>query len=50
MSGEAATSKGVHKSLSAILGADTVIGPIFVAYAFAGAAHSRLYVTIGKTF
>ncbi len=39
-----------HRSITAILGADTFIGPVFLAYARADGSHQRFYVTIGKTF
>jgi NTE family protein len=40
----------LHQSATFLLGADTLIGPIFIGYARADTADSRFYLTIGKTF
>jgi outer membrane translocation and assembly module TamA len=40
----------LHRSLTLIVGADTVIGPVFLGYARADGPNQRFYVTIGKTF
>jgi NTE family protein len=39
-----------HHSLMLITGADTVIGPVFVAYARGDSSTQRFYVAIGKRF
>ena len=41
---------GLHRSLTLITGADTIVGPIFVAFARGDGSNQRFYVTIGKTF
>ena len=39
-----------HHSIMLITGADTVIGPVFVAYARGDGSSQHFYVAIGKTF
>jgi hypothetical protein len=40
----------VHRSLTLIGCADTILGPILLGYARAESGERRFYVTIGKTF
>ena len=37
-------------SFTALLGADTIIGPMFLAYATAEGGSNRVYLTVGRTF
>lgn len=37
-------------SFTAIVGADTIVGPLFLAYAQADAGRNRVYLTVGRTF
>jgi len=42
--------KDLQRSVGIFIGADTVLGPVIVAYARAETGHDRVYFTIGKTF
>jgi len=33
-----------------LLGADTLVGPVFLAYGWAESGHERLYLTVGRSF
>ena len=44
------TSRELQHSITFITGADTVIGPVFLAWARADGGNQKFYVTIGKTF
>lgn len=45
-----ATERDLHRSFTLIAGGDTIIGPVFVAFARADGSNQRFYFTIGKTF
>lgn len=47
---ESSTIDDVHSSLTLLLAADTIIGPVFLGYARADTSDTRFYLTIGKTF
>jgi NTE family protein len=40
----------LHRSVTAIVGADTIAGPILLGYARAETGDDRFYMTVGKTF
>jgi NTE family protein len=40
----------MHRSLTLILAADTIVGPLLLGYGRADTSDERFYVTIGKTF
>ncbi len=44
------THRKLHRSITFITGADTIIGPILVAFARGDGSNQRFYVTMGKTF
>src|SRR5437867_2447613 len=48
--GEHATVHNLHRSITVIVGADTILGPILLGYARAETGEDRFYFTIGKTF
>jgi len=40
----------LHYSFTALVGADTILGPVFFAYAAGEAGSTKLYLTVGRTF
>lgn len=42
--------RDLHRSITLITGADTLIGPVLLAFARGDGSNQRFYVTIGKTF
>jgi NTE family protein len=40
----------LHYSFTVLLGADTIAGPVFFAYAAGESGSTRLYLTVGRTF
>jgi NTE family protein len=46
---DAVTLHGLKRSGTLILGADTIIGPIFLAYGRAWSGSDRFYITVGRT-
>ena len=40
----------LHRSVTGIVGAQTLIGPVFFGYGRAETGDDRFYLTIGKTF
>jgi hypothetical protein len=49
--GDAWTAKrDLHRSITLMVAADTIIGPVFHGAARAGRSNQRFYVAIGKTF
>ena len=42
--------RDLHQSITLITGADTLIGPVILAWARGDGSNQRFYVTIGKTF
>ena len=46
----AASMSDIHESLTLLLGADTIIGPVLFGYAGAETGDRHFYITIGKTF
>ncbi|HEX9160098.1 MAG TPA: patatin-like phospholipase family protein [Thermoanaerobaculia bacterium] len=50
LAGAPARLSDIHRSVTAVAGAETIAGPIIVGYGRAETGHGRVYVTIGKTF
>jgi NTE family protein len=48
--GQQATLDDLHRSVTLLLAADTIVGPVMFAHARAETGDSRFYLTIGKTF
>ncbi len=44
------TKRDLHRSITLMAAADTIIGPVFLAVARADRSNQRFYVAIGKTF
>ncbi|MGZ8795995.1 MAG: hypothetical protein ACXW2F_01525 [Thermoanaerobaculia bacterium] len=40
----------LHRSVTAVIGAQTLIGPVLFGYGRAETGDDRFYLTIGKTF
>jgi hypothetical protein len=40
----------MHYGFTAVVGADTIIGPAFLAVAWGEGGRTRLYLTVGRTF
>ncbi len=41
---------GLRRAVTALVGADTVVGPVYVAYGWAAGGHDSFYVYVGRTF